>query len=142
MVTDFPADVEAHCRRLAVQRHWPPETEAAFRATVAWYRALDDSPEPRQYFEYVDHEGLVDKGARWLWEAVVVNGETVAIRQIERDSSGTAHCYWWRHLEDDAGGLTDQATDVAEPGITAVPRSVFRALWRSGLSADSGPGAR
>ena len=134
-MTDFPADVEAYCRRLAVQRRWPPETEAAFRATVAWYRALDDSPEPRQYFEYVDHEGLVDKGARWLWEAVVVNGETVAIRQIEMDSSGTAHCYWWRHLEDDAGGLTDQAIDVAEPGITAVLRSVFRALWRSGLSA-------
>lgn len=134
-MTDFPADVEAYCRQLAVQRRWSPETEAAFRATVAWYRALDQSAEPRRYFEYVDHEGLVDKGARWLWEAVVVNGETVAIRQIEMDSSGTVHCYWWRHLEDDAGGLADQAIDVAEPGIAAVPRSVFRALWRSGLSA-------
>jgi hypothetical protein len=134
-MTDFPADVEAHCRRLAVQHHWPPETEAAFRAAVAWYRALDESSEPRQYFEYVDHEGLVDKGARWLWEAIVVNDETVAIRQIELGSSGAAHCYWWRHLEDDAGGLTDQALDLAEPGLTAVPRSVFRALWKSGLSA-------
>jgi hypothetical protein len=83
VMTDFPADVEAHCRRLAVQHHWSPETEAAFRATVAWYRALDESSEPRRYFEHVDHEGLVDKGARWLWEAIVVNDETVAIRQIE-----------------------------------------------------------
>lgn len=136
MVDDFPEDVEAHCRRLAVQRHWPLETEVAFRATVAWYRALDESAEPRQYFEYVDHEGRVDKGARWLWEAVVVNGETVAIRQIEIGSSGAAHCYWWRHLEDDVGGLTDQALDVAEPGFTTVPSSAFRALWKSLLSAS------
>ena len=136
-MTDLPADVEAHCQRLASQHHWPPETEAAFRATVAWYRALDESSEPRQYFEQVDHEGLVDKGARWLWEAIVVNDETVAIRQIELGSSGVARCYWWRHLEDDAGGFTDQALDLAEPGLAAVPRSVFRALWKSGLSAPS-----
>ncbi|WP_143051121.1 hypothetical protein [Amycolatopsis pretoriensis] len=135
-MNDFPADVEAHCRCLAVQRRWPPETEAAFRATVAWYRALDDSPEPRQYFEYVDHEGLVDKGARWLWEAVVVNGEAVAIRQIEMGSSGAAHCYWWRHLENDVGGLTDQALDLTEPGLTTVSGSKFRALWKSGMSAS------
>ncbi|WP_370964824.1 hypothetical protein [Amycolatopsis sp. cg9] len=134
-MTDFPADVEAHCRRLAVQRRWPPETEAAFRATVAWYRALDESSEPRRYFEYVDHEGMVDKGARWLWEAVVVNDETVAIKQIELSLSGLARCYWWRHLEDDAGGLTDQALDLTEPGLTAVSGSSFRALWESGWNA-------
>lgn len=132
-MTDFPADVETHCRHLAVQHHWPPETEAAFRASVAWYRALDEGFEPRQYFEYVDHKGLVDEGARWLWEAIAVNHETVAIRQIELDSSGVAHCYWWRHLEDDAGGLTDQALDVGEPGLTPVSRSAFYALWESGI---------
>lgn len=122
-MTDFPADVEAHCRRLAVQHNWSPEAETAFRATVAWYRSLDESSE---------HEGLVDEGARWLWDAIVVNDETVAIRQIELGSSGAAHCYWWRHLEDDAGGLTDQALDLAEPGLCVVSRSVFRALWKSG----------
>lgn len=127
--------MEAHCRCLAAQHHWPPETEAAFRATVAWYRALDESFEPRRYFEYVDREGLVDEGARWLWEAIVVDDETVAIRQIELSSSGVARRYWWRHLEDDAGGLTDQALDLTEPGLTAVSRSLFSALWKSGLSA-------
>lgn len=109
--------------------------EAAFRASVAWYRALDESSEPRQYFEYVDREGLVDVGARWLWEAVVVNDETVAIRQIEVGSSGVVQCYWWRRLEDVASGLTDQALDVSEPGVTSVSRSVFYSLWKIGLSA-------
>ncbi|WP_326943219.1 hypothetical protein OG439_24530 [Amycolatopsis sp. NBC_01307] len=134
-MTDFPADVEAHCRGLAVQHRWSPEMEAAFRASVAWYRALDESSEPRQYFEYVDREGLVDVGARWLWEAVVVNDETVAIRQIEVGSSGVVQCYWWRRLEDVASGLTDQALDVSEPGVTSVSRSVFYSLWKIGLSA-------
>jgi hypothetical protein len=34
--------------------------------------------------------------------------ETVAIKQIELPSSGVARRYWWQHLEDDVGGLTDQ----------------------------------
>ncbi|WP_439377230.1 hypothetical protein [Amycolatopsis lexingtonensis] len=130
-MADLPTDVEKHCRHLALQRHWPPETEAAFRASVEWYRALDEGAAPRQYFEYVDHEGLVDEGARWLFESIIVNHETVAIRQIELDSSGGAHCYWWRHLEDDAGALADQALDGAEPGLKPVSRSEFYALWES-----------
>lgn len=130
-MTDFPADVETYYRRLAAQWDWPPETEAAFRASVAWYRALDEGSEPRQYYEYVDHEGLVDEGARWLFETVSVNHETVAIKQIELSSSGSAHCYSWRHMEDDAGGLTDQALDLAEPGLAPVSRSTFYALWDS-----------
>jgi hypothetical protein len=80
----------------------------------------------------VDHEGLVDKGARWLWEAIVVNDETLAIGQIELGSSGAAHCYWWRHLEDDAGGLTDQALDVAETGLTSVPALCSVRFGRAG----------
>lgn len=131
-MTDFPPDVEMRYRRLAAQRRWPLETEAAFRASVAWYRALDEGSELRRYYEYADREGLVDEGARWLWEAIVVDHETVALKQIELDSSGTAHRYWWRNLEDDAGGLTDQALDLADPGLTPVSRSTFYALWDSG----------
>ncbi|RSN34684.1 hypothetical protein DL990_13705 [Amycolatopsis sp. WAC 01416] len=130
-MTDLPADVETHYLRLAAQRHWPPETESAFRASVAWYRALDEGSELRQYYEYVDHEGLVNEGARWLWEAIVVDHETVAVKQIEQDSSGAVHRYWWRNIEDDAGGLTDQALDLADPGLTPVSRSTFSALWDS-----------
>ncbi|MER6666004.1 hypothetical protein ABT256_15805 [Amycolatopsis japonica] len=131
MVSDFPPDVEARYRRLTAQRHWPRETEAAFRANVAWYRALDEGSELRRYYEYVDHEGLVDEGARRLWEAIVVEQETVAIRQIELDSSGTIRRYWWRNIEDDAGGLTDQALDLTEPGLTPVSPSAFYSLWDS-----------
>ncbi|RSN30014.1 hypothetical protein DMC61_17360 [Amycolatopsis sp. WAC 04169] len=127
-MTDFPADVETHYRRLAAQRRWPPETEAAFRASVARYRTLDESSEPRRYYEYVDDEGLVDEGARWLWEAIVVDHETVAVKQIEQDSSGAVRRYWWRNIEDDAGGLTDQALDS---GLTPVSRATFYALWDS-----------
>lgn len=125
--------METHCRQLAAQRQWPPETEAAFRVSVAWYRALDEGSEPRRYFEYVDHEGLVDAGARWLFEAVIVNHETVAIKQIELDSSGVVRRYWWRYLEDDAGGLADQVLDGAEPGLKPVTRSAFYALWKSSI---------
>lgn len=57
---------------------------------------LDEGSAPRQHHEYVDHEGLVDEGARWLWEAVAVNNETVAIKQIELSSSEAAHCGWRR----------------------------------------------
>ncbi|MGW4133702.1 hypothetical protein [Amycolatopsis japonica] len=138
-MTDFPPDVEAHYRRLAAQRHWPQETEAAFRASVARYRALDEGAGPRQYYEYMDHEGLVDEGARWLWEAVVVEHETVAVKQIELDSSGAIRRYWWQNMEDDASGLTDQALD---PGLTSVSRSTFYALWDRSTIDSFAHGAR
>lgn len=133
VVTDFPVEVETYYRCLATQRQWSPQTEAAFRASVAWYRALDEGSEPRYYYEYVDRAGLVDEGARWLWEAVRVDHETVAIKQIELDSSGAARRYWWRRVEDDAGGLTDQALDLVELGLTPVSRSAFYALWDSDI---------
>jgi hypothetical protein len=138
VVTDLPADIEDHYRRLAARRQWPAETEAAFRASVAWYRELDERPAARQYYEYVDHEGLVDEGARWLWEAVMADHEMVAVKQIELSSSGTARCYWWQHLEDDAGGLTDQALETAQPDIKPVPRHVFYALWEQHHRQESG----
>jgi hypothetical protein len=72
VVTELPADVEAYCRGLAASRQWPPETAVAFLASVAWYRELDGGSDPRHYYEYVDHEGFVDEGTRWLWEAVAV----------------------------------------------------------------------
>ncbi|SMC46835.1 hypothetical protein SAMN05661093_00001 [Kibdelosporangium aridum] len=131
IVTEFPAHVEDRYRRLAEQRRWTPEVRAAFRASVGWYRALDEDPGPRCYFEYVDEEGLSDKGSRWLWEAVIVDGDVVAIKQIEVPSSGPSRRYWWQHLEDDTGMLTDQALETDQPGITPITRSAFYALWDS-----------
>lgn len=126
-MTEFPPDVEDHCRRLAAEAQWPPETEAAFRASMAWYRKLEDGPAPRHYYEYVDHEGLVDEGARWLVEAVELDDELVAVKQIEVSSSGDVRCYSWRRLHDDEGGLTDQALELAQ--LTPVSRSVFYTQW-------------
>jgi hypothetical protein len=100
-VTELPADVEGHYRGLAARRRWPPETVAAFLASVAWYRGLDEGGGPRHYFEFVDHEGLEDEGARWLWEVVMIDDELVAIKQLELPSAGGARRYWWRQLEDD-----------------------------------------
>ncbi|WP_143086571.1 hypothetical protein [Lentzea flaviverrucosa] len=134
---EFPADVEAYYRCLSAQRSWPAATEAAFRASVAWYRALEESSEPRQYYEYVDREGLVEEGSRWLWEAIAVNGETMAIKQIELGPSGVAHCYWWRRVEDDVGGLTDQPLDLVEPGLSPVSRSAFYSLWDAMSTGDA-----
>ena len=76
---------------------------------------------------------MVDEGGRWLWEAIVVDHETVAIKQLELGSSGATHRYWWRHLEDDAGGLTDQALDLTDSGFTPVSRSTFYALRDSSI---------
>jgi hypothetical protein len=128
-VTEFPAHVEDRYRRLAEQRRWPPEVEAAFRTSVGWYRALEENPGPRCYYEYADSEGLVDKGARWLWETVIVNGEVVATKQIEVPSAAPSRRYWWQRLEDDTGMLTDQALDIDLPGIAPITRSAFYALW-------------
>nr|WP_042187236.1 hypothetical protein [Kibdelosporangium sp. MJ126-NF4]CEL17926.1 hypothetical protein [Kibdelosporangium sp. MJ126-NF4]CTQ90848.1 hypothetical protein [Kibdelosporangium sp. MJ126-NF4] len=130
-MTELPPHVEDRYRRLAEQRRWPPETETAFRASVDWYRALEDDPGPRCYYEYVDDEGLLDKGARWLWEAVILDGEVVATKQIEVPSTGLSRRYWWQHMEDDIGMLTDQALDIDQPGIASTTQSSFYELWDS-----------
>jgi hypothetical protein len=97
-VTEFPAHVEDRYRRLAEKRRWPREVEAAFRTSVGWYRALEENPGPRCHYEYVDSEGLLDKGARWLWETVIVNGEVVAGHdrnaQADRAPSGLFECWF------------------------------------------------
>lgn len=103
---------------------WPAETEAAFRASVAWYQALDESAGPRGYFEFVD-----DEGAHWLWETLEVGEETVAVKQVEVGTSGVVRRYSWRYLEDEDSGLTDQALDLTTPGLTPVSRSAFYAIW-------------
>jgi hypothetical protein len=129
-MTNLPVDVEERYRQLAARRGWPPETDTAFRATVTWYRTLDETPGPRSYLEYVD-DGLVDRGARWLWEAVTVDHETVAIKQIDISSTGTTHRYSWQNLDDDFGALTDQPLDLDQPGLATIPNSAFFALWHT-----------
>ena len=127
-MTNLPADVDERYRLLAARRGWPAET--AFRAAVTWYRTLDEAPGPRSYFEYVD-DGLVDEGARWLWETVDVDDETVAVKQIDISSTGIAHRHWWQNLDDDYGSLTDQPLDLDQPGLASITDSAFFALWHT-----------
>ncbi len=75
-MADLPADVENRCQRLAQARRWPPETEAAFLRMVAWFRALDEGPGVRSYYERADEEGLAEQGTRWLWETHALAIET------------------------------------------------------------------
>jgi hypothetical protein len=129
-MTDLPADVREHYRKLARQRKWPSVAESAFLDRVKWFRDLDEGPAPRRYYEGTgDEPGLA--GIRWLWETAVVAGEVIAVKQIELPPDGIAHCYWWRHLEDALGFLTDQPLDPDGWRLRAIDRGTFYELWDS-----------
>jgi hypothetical protein len=129
-MTDLPADVRARYRDLARRRGWPAGTESAFLDRARWFRDLDEGRAPRTYYEGAAGEPGQD-GTRWLWEAAVVAGEIIATKQIEVPPDGTARCYWWRHLEDEQGFLTDQPLDPDSWQLRPVGRGVFYELWDS-----------
>ncbi|MGE5131449.1 MAG: hypothetical protein ACM32E_00900 [Gemmatimonadota bacterium] len=130
-MADLPAEVRDRYRGLARARRWPPETEAAFLRTVAWFRAVDEEPGARSYYERADEEGLVEQGTRWLWETASVNGAAIAVKQMEIPLHGPVRRYWWRWLEDDAGGLTDQPLVPDEDGLHQITRAAFYEVWDS-----------
>lgn len=127
-MTDLPADVRERYRDLARQRKWPAATENAFLDRVMWFRDLDEGPAARSYYEGAA-DGPDLAGTRWLWETAVVAGEVIAIKQIEIPLDGIARCYWWRHLEDEKGFLTDQPLDPDGRELRAVDRGTFYELW-------------
>ncbi len=53
------------------------------------------------------------------------------MKQIEVAPDGMARCYWWRHLEDTLGFLTDQPLDPDGWRLRAVDRDTFYELWDS-----------
>jgi len=127
-MTDLPADVREHYRELARQRKWSSVTESAFLDKVKWLQDLDEGPAPRCYYEGAGEEpGLA--GTRWLWETAVVADEVIAVKQIEIPPDGTARRYWWRHLEDASGFLTDQPLDPDDWRLRAIGRGTFYELW-------------
>jgi len=128
-MADLPADVRDRYRQLAEARRWPPETEAAFLRTAAWYRAVDEGPGTRHYYERTDEEGLAEQGTRWLWEAVIVNGAITAVKQIEMPLHGPIRRYCWRWLEDDINGLTDQPLVPDEDRLHPITREAFYQAW-------------
>jgi hypothetical protein len=92
--------------------------------TVAHFQALDENATLRHHFRHADEEGGL-----WYIEAVPDRGELVAIKQAELTSAGRLHRYSWEHLEDEHGGLTDQAIDPEEDPLEAIPAEEFQRVW-------------
>ncbi|MDX3099189.1 hypothetical protein PV417_32650 [Streptomyces sp. ME19-03-3] len=53
----------------------------------------------------------------------------IVIKQAELTSAGQLHRYSWEHLEDEHGGLTDQAIDPEEDPLESIPAEEFRRVW-------------
>lgn len=126
---DLPAEVRDHCRRMAQARRWSPGTEVAYVKTVGRFRALDEGPGAHSYYEWADVEGLAEEGTRWLWETVTVGSDVIAVKQMEVPRDGPVRRYWWRWLEGDASGLTDQPLMPDEEGLIPITREVFYEIW-------------
>ncbi|WP_405919778.1 hypothetical protein [Streptomyces longwoodensis] len=91
---------------------------------MAYYRALDESATSRHYFRHAD-----DEGGLWYVEAVPDRGELTVLKQAELTSAGQLHRYSWEHMEDEHGGLTDQAIDPAVDPLQPIPAEEFRRVW-------------
>ncbi|GGP15321.1 hypothetical protein LDL08_25810 [Nonomuraea glycinis] len=88
-------------------------------------RELSESELPRRHWRGDDGDGGV-----WLFESVEGDGEHWAIRQIEIDARRGVHLYWWRHLQDEHGFLTDQALEIWD--LTEIGEAAFQAVWAAG----------
>ncbi len=91
---------------------------------VAYNRTLDERATLRHYFRHEDEEG-----GRWYIEAVPDRGELTVLKQAELTSAGQLRRYSWEHLEDERGGLTDQAIDPEVDPLEAIPAEEFQRAW-------------
>jgi len=92
-----------------------------------YFRSLDESQRPRTHWRGVDPD---DNDTQWLFETVDDDGQRVAIRQLVIEPSGAIHRYWWEHLEDEAGFLTDQPVDYVDK-LDEISAAEFARLWTS-----------
>ncbi|MEU0027879.1 hypothetical protein [Streptomyces sp. NPDC006335] len=91
---------------------------------TAYYRALDESATLRHHFRHADEEGGL-----WYIEAAPDRGELIVIKQAELTLAGRLRRYSWEHLEDEHGGLTDQAIDPEQAPLEAISAEEFRRVW-------------
>jgi hypothetical protein len=71
-----------------------------------------------------------EDGRAWLFESVEGdNREQWAVRQVEVGADRGARRYWWRHLQDEYGFLTDQPLEVWE--LTEITPEAFEAVWEA-----------
>ena len=92
-----------------------------------YFRSLEESDRPRAYLGAPDPE---DSETQWLFEVVEDDGSRVAIKQLEATSSGLVRRYWWQHVEDEHGFLTDKPLDDSER-FSEVSREAFLRVWDS-----------
>src|SRR6266545_1364877 len=88
---------------------------------VGFFRRLDEHATDRLHFRHLDE----DQGL-WLWQAVPVEGEVVAIKQVQVAPDGTVSRYWWQRMQDDRGFLTDQPLNPEEDGLLSITSEEFR----------------
>ncbi len=123
-MSDFPDDVERYYAELARVREWDEGTRAAVRASVELIRDLDRGTAARTFGARADEDGT-DR----LFEAVWHEREWVVVRELHVTEDGTITRYWWQRIEDERGGLTDQALDRDEWGLRELDRDDFYAAW-------------
>ncbi|MCG5212631.1 hypothetical protein [Streptosporangium sp. KLBMP 9127] len=93
-------------------------------------RELDESAGPRSCWRAADDDGGV-----WLFETIEGDGQQWAVKQIEVGADRRIHRYWWRHLEDDHGFLTDQAVEIWERGTSPLDPEDFQRVWEAAVCA-------
>ncbi|MEU4652651.1 hypothetical protein AB0G32_01650 [Streptomyces sp. NPDC023723] len=100
------------------------DLESIEAETVAYFRALDEKATLRHHFRHADEEGGL-----WYIEAVPDRGELIVIKQAELTPAGQLNRYSWEHLEDEHGGLTDQAIDPEGDPLETIPTEEFQRVW-------------
>jgi hypothetical protein len=90
-----------------------------------YFRSLEESERPRLYLRGRDPE---NEETQWLFEVIEDDGRRVVVKQIEVESSGQIHRYWWQQLEDEHGFLADHPLGDAED-VSEASREDFQHFW-------------
>jgi len=90
-----------------------------------YFRGLDESQRPREYWRGLDPD---DKQTAWFFETVEDGALRIAIKQMILHPAGAIDRYWWKHLQDENGGLADQPVDYTEE-LRAISADDFYRVW-------------
>jgi hypothetical protein len=95
-----------------------------------YFRSLEESERPRTYWRGFDPADSGEwAGVQWLFETVEDDdGRLAAIKQMIVRPSCVVSRYWWEHLEDADGFLTDQPVDYTEE-LEPISAEDFYRLW-------------
>ncbi|MEW9550274.1 hypothetical protein [Nonomuraea sp. NPDC050783] len=87
-------------------------------------KQLAESESPRRYWHTADDAGRV-----WLFESVEGDGEHWAVRQVTVGADRAARRYWWGHLQDEQGFLTDQPLEIWD--LAEINGAAFESVWEA-----------